>query len=140
MEERLERHYAPDRDRWVVRWRQAGKHRSRRGFTSRRAAVIARRHMIESIERGEIKVGRTTFGAFWTELLEERRPYSTAGSCVETDLHGRKRLIPMLADVPLLAVDIDEGFGTFITLNKDSRLAHARAVRDGKGDSRADPR
>jgi hypothetical protein len=23
-------HYEPERDRWVVRWRQAGKHRSRR--------------------------------------------------------------------------------------------------------------
>src|SRR4051794_31469317 len=108
-------HYEPDRARWVVRWRHAGKHRSRtfrledeatrfdaslqpptpkvrpvgdgvypyatrsgtrfrfvfrqsdgtvssrRGFTSRRAAVIARRHMIESIERGEVKVARTTF-------------------------------------------------------------------------------
>jgi hypothetical protein len=148
-------HYEPDRDRWVVRWRQAGKNRSRtfrledearqfdaslqpttpkvrpvgdgvypyatragvrfrfvfrqsdgsvssrRGFTSRRAAVTARRHMIESIERGEIKVARTTFGAFWTELLEERRPYLTAGSYVETEIHGRKRLLPMLADIPL---------------------------------------
>jgi hypothetical protein len=51
-----------------------GKVSSRRGFTSRRAAVIARRRMIESIERGEIKVARITFGAFWNELLEERRP------------------------------------------------------------------
>jgi integrase len=152
-------HYEPERDRWVVRWRQAGKHRSRRfpreaearqfdaslrptapkvapvgdgvypyatragvrfrfmfrhsdgsvstrrGFTSRRAAVIARRHMIESIERGEVKVARTTFGAFWAELLEERRPYLTAGSYVETEIHGRKRLLPMLADIPLARLD-----------------------------------
>jgi integrase len=152
-------HYEPARDRWVVRWRQAGRNRSRtfrredearqfdaslqppapkvaptgdgvypyatragvrfrfmfrqsdgtvssrRGFTSRRAAATARRHMIESIERGEIKVARTTFGAFWSELLEERRPYLTAGSYVETEIHGRKRLLPMLADIPLARFD-----------------------------------
>jgi hypothetical protein len=152
-------HYEPARDRWVVRWRQAGRNRSRtfrredearqfdasleppapkvaptgdgvypyatragvrfrfmfrqsdgtvssrRGFTSRRAAATARRHMIESIERGEIKVARTTFGAFWSELLEERRPYLTAGSYVETEIHGRKRLLPMLADIPLARLD-----------------------------------
>src|SRR3954471_54599 len=148
-------HYDPDRRRWIVRWRAAGRHRAknfrveaearafdaslrppapkaapvgdgvypystregirfrftfrqsdgsvstRRGFTSRRAAVIARRHMIESIERGEVKVARVTFGEFWSELLEERRPYLTAGAYVDTEIHGRKRLLPMLADIPL---------------------------------------
>jgi hypothetical protein len=61
--------------------------------------------MIESIERGEIKLARTTFGAFWLELLEERRPYLTAGSYVETEIHGRKRRLPMLADIPLARLD-----------------------------------
>jgi integrase len=152
-------HYEPDRDRWAVRWRQAGRNRARRftteeqaeafdaslhpptpkvkpvgdgvypyatragvrfrfmfrqsdgkvstrrGFTSRRAAVIARRHVIESIERGELKVARVTFGTFWTELLEERRPYLAPGTFVDAEIHGRKRLLPMLADVPLFRLD-----------------------------------
>jgi integrase len=82
-----------------------GKVSTRRGFTSRRAAVIARRHMIESIERGEVKVARATFGTFWLELLEERRPYLAPGTFVDVEIHGRKRLLPTLAGVPLSRLD-----------------------------------
>jgi hypothetical protein len=52
---------------------------TRRGFTSRRAAATARRRLVESIERGEVKVARETFETFWLRLLEERRPYMTKG-------------------------------------------------------------
>ena len=80
---------------------------SRRGFTSRRAAATARRRLVESIDRGEVKVARETFGMFWARLLQERRPYLTAGSFVDFQTHGRKRLLPTLGDVPLAGMDED---------------------------------
>jgi hypothetical protein len=80
---------------------------SRRGFASRRAAATARRRLLESIERGEVKVARERFGALWARLLAERRPYLTAGSFVDFETHGRKRLLPAFADVSLAGVDED---------------------------------
>jgi hypothetical protein len=92
------------RFRFVFR-QSDGTMSSRRGFTSRRAAADARRRVVGSIERGEVKVARQTFGAFWRRLLEERRPYLTAGSYADFATHGRKRLLPTFDDMPLGAVD-----------------------------------
>jgi hypothetical protein len=51
--------------RYRFLFRQAdGSLSIRRGFTSRRAAVTARRRLIESIERCEVKPARETFGEF----------------------------------------------------------------------------
>jgi hypothetical protein len=64
-----------DGTRYRVSFRQSdGSLSTRRGFASRRAATIARRRLVESIERGEVKVARETFGTFWLRPLEERRP------------------------------------------------------------------
>ena len=60
-----------------------------------------------SIERGEVKVARETFGAFWARLLEERRPYLTTGSFADFEAHGRKRLLPTFSTVPLTRIDED---------------------------------
>jgi len=78
---------------------------TRRGFTSRRAAATARRRLIESIERGEVKVARETFETFWLRLLEERRRYMTKGSSEDFATHGRKRLLPSLGATPLARID-----------------------------------
>jgi len=94
------------RFRFVFR-QSDGTMSSRRGFTSRRAAADARRRVVESIERGEVKVARETFGAFWRRLLEERRPYLTSGSYADFATHGRKRLLPTFENVPLGAVEED---------------------------------
>jgi integrase len=97
-----------DGPRWRFVFRQSdGTLSSRRGFASRRAAATARRRLLESIERGEVKVARERFGAFWTRLLAERRPYLTAGSFVDFETHGRKRLLPAFADVSLARMDED---------------------------------
>jgi len=80
---------------------------TRRGFTSRRGAATARRHLVESISRGEVKVARETFGEFWTRLLEERRPHLTSGSFLDFETHGRKRLLPTFAAIPLARLDED---------------------------------
>ena len=92
------------RYRFVFR-QSDGTPSSRRGFTSRRAAATARRHLVESIERGEVKVPRQTFETFWLQVLEERRPYMTKGSAEDFQTHGRKRLLPSLGATPLARVD-----------------------------------
>ena len=95
---------AGTRFRFVFR-QSDGTLSTRRGFTSRRAAATARRRLVESIERGEVKVARETFEAFWLRLLEEKRPYMTKGSAEDFEAHGRKRLLPSLGAVPLARVD-----------------------------------
>jgi hypothetical protein len=78
---------------------------SRRGFASRRAAATARRRLVESIERGEVKVARDTFETFWLRWLEERRPYMTKGSFEDFQTHGRKRLLPSFGASALARID-----------------------------------
>ncbi len=63
---------AGTRYRFVFR-QSDGALSTRRGFTSRRAAATARRRLVESIERGELKVARKTFEEFWERLLEARQ-------------------------------------------------------------------
>jgi hypothetical protein len=94
------------RFRFVFR-QSDGSLSSRRGFTSRRAAAVARRRLVESIDRGEVRVARESFATFWARLLRERRPYLAAGSFVDFETHGRKRLLPVFADVPLARMDED---------------------------------
>jgi integrase len=95
---------AGTRFRFVFR-QSDGRLSTRRGFTSRRAAATARRRLVESIERGEVKVARVTFETFWLRLLEQKRPYMTNGSAEDFRAHGRKRLLPSLGAVPLARVD-----------------------------------
>ena len=92
------------RFRFVFR-QSDGTMSSRRGFTSRQAATAARRRLVESIERGEVKVTRESFGTFWAQLLRERRPYLTAGSFADVEAHRRKRLMPAFEHVPLARMD-----------------------------------
>ena len=98
------RHAGGTRYRFVFR-QSDGTLSTRPGFTSRRAAATARRRLVESIERGEVKVARETFETFWLRLLEERRPYMTKGSAEDFQTHGRKRLLPGLGAIPLARVD-----------------------------------
>ncbi len=94
--------------RWRFAFRQSdGSLSTRRGFTSRTGAATARRRLVESIDRGEVKVARETFGTFWLRLLEERRPYLTKGSFVDFETHGRKRLVPEFGATPLARLDED---------------------------------
>jgi hypothetical protein len=94
------------RFRFVFR-QSDGSLSSRRGFTSRHAAVTARRKLVESVARREVKPARETFGSFWTKLLAEKRPYMSAGSMQEFETHGRKRLLPTFGDMKLAHIDDD---------------------------------
>jgi integrase len=92
--------------RWRCVFRQSdGSLTTRRGFESRSAAVAARSAAIEAIRRGEVRVTRATFGEFWAQLLETKRPYVTAGTLQDYATQGRKRLLPWFGDMAITAID-----------------------------------
>ena len=94
--------------RWRFVYRQSdGTLSTRRGFTSRTAASTARRKLLESIDRGEVKVCRETFETFWNRFAAERRPYMTAGSHIDLCAHGCRRLVPFFGSDPLSKIDED---------------------------------
>jgi protein-disulfide isomerase/integrase len=92
--------------RWRFTFRHAdGSISSRRGFTSRQAAVTAKRRLLEAIDRHEVKPARETFSTVWAKLLNEKRAYMTGGSLQDFETHGRKRLLPFFADDRLARID-----------------------------------
>jgi integrase len=94
--------------RWRFVFRQSdGRLTSRRGFTSRSAALAARAIAVEEVRRGDVHVTRDTFGEFWAKVLEAKRPYITAGTLQDYTTQGRKRLLPWFGELKLTAVDED---------------------------------
>jgi hypothetical protein len=70
-----------DGPRWRFVFRLSdGRMTSRRGFTSRSAALAARAVAVEEVRRGDVRATRDTFGEFWAKMLEAKRPYVTAGT------------------------------------------------------------
>ena len=97
-----------DGPRWRCVFRQSdGRLTSRRGFTSRSAAVHARASAVEQVRRGEVRATRETFGEFWATMLEAKRPYVTAGTLQDYRVHGERRLLPWFGALKLSAVDED---------------------------------
>ena len=45
-----------------------------------------------------------SFACFWPRWLADKQPYLTEGSLEDLDTHGRKRLLPHLAHVPVGAI------------------------------------
>jgi integrase len=94
--------------RYGFKFRQSdGTSSTRRGYVSKTAARKAKRKLEESIDRGEIKVARESFEAFWNRLLAERKPYLTKGGYQDMETHGRLRLLPFLGSKRLSAFDED---------------------------------
>ncbi len=94
--------------RWRLVFRQSdGRFTSRRGFTSRTAALAARAIAVEAVRRGDVRATRDTFGEFWAKVLEAKRPYVTAGTPQDYATQGRKRLLPWFGELKLAAVDED---------------------------------
>ena len=94
--------------RWrcLVR-RSDGSFTSKRGFTSKKAALDARRRLTEKQERGEVRHTKETFGAFWERWLDRRKPYLEDGTWQGYERDGRLRLVPALGSVPLGRLDVD---------------------------------
>jgi integrase len=94
--------------RWRIVYRQSdGVSTTRRGFESRSSAAAARRRAIEQVRRGEVRACRATFGEFWAQVLEEKRPYVTEGTLLDYAAQGRLRLLPTFGELKLAAVDED---------------------------------
>jgi len=90
--------------RYVAR-RSDGTSTSKRGFTSARAARDARRRLTERVERGELRHTKHTFGTWWQEWLPRRKSHIEPGSWANYEVHGRKRLLPVLQAIPLERLD-----------------------------------
>lgn len=95
---------AGTRWRYVAR-RSDGTPTSKRGFTSARAARDAKRRLTEQVERGELRHTKHTFGSWWREWLPRRKPYLEPGSWANYEVHGRKRLLPVLDSIRLERLD-----------------------------------
>lgn len=96
------------RTRYGFKFRQSdGTSSTRRGYASRPAARKAKQKLEESIRRGEVKVARESFEAFWTKLLAERKPYLTKGGYEDMETHGRLRLLPFFGPHRLSTIDED---------------------------------
>jgi hypothetical protein len=96
-----------------VRWRfvyrrSDGTQTTKRGFTGERAAVAARRRLIEQVERGEVRHTKETFGGYWARWLARRRPYLEAGTWTGYEIAGRKRLLPAFGARSLGELSVDD--------------------------------
>jgi integrase len=88
-----------------VRWRIAvtrpdGTVTTRRGFTTHSAACQARDRLAHTPPAD----ADLSFGRFWRDWIAAKRPYLTDGALEDLDAHGRKRLLPHLAQVPIGAL------------------------------------
>ena len=90
--------------RYVAR-RSDGSPTSKRGFTSPRAARDAKRRLTEKVERGELRHTKHTFGSWWRVWLPRRKPHLEPGSWDNYEVHGRKRLLPVLEATRLERLD-----------------------------------
>lgn len=95
--------------RWRVVYRRSdGTLTSKRGFTSEKAARDARRRLVEQVERGEVRHTRQTFGGYWQQWLDRRRPYLEPDSWSGYEINGRKRLLPAFGDRALGQLSVDD--------------------------------
>jgi hypothetical protein len=114
---------------------------TRRGYASRTAAQAARAAAIEDVRRGDVIVSRGTFGEFWAQLLEAKRPYVTAGTLQDYMTHGSKRLLPWFGDLRLGTIDEDrvrDWIGEMSELVADGELS-AKTVNNARNRSRNAP-
>src|SRR5215210_8004532 len=78
----------------AVRVRRAdGRPSSRRGYTTRAAAVAARRELIDMVRADVRATDPSQFDAFFKQIVREKRAYLTMGALEDLASHGRIRLI-----------------------------------------------
>jgi hypothetical protein len=73
-----------------------------------RAALAARRRLIEQVERGEVQHMKETFGGYWERWLSRRRPYLESGTWRGYEIAGRKRLLPAFGARSLGELSVDD--------------------------------
>jgi integrase len=121
--------------RWRFVYRRSdGTQTTKRGFSSQRAARDARRHLVEQVERGEVRHTKETFGGYWARWLTRRRRYLEAGTWSGYEIHGRKRLVPAFGSVSLGEVSVDE---VPQLRSRTGGGGRSRRARDQDGEQRA---
>jgi integrase len=94
-----------DGTRWRYSYRDSrGRASSKRGFPTERAAARDREQRMGRVRQGGVFVSRMTFGEFFPGWLRARRPYVTAGTWADYEVHGRKRLLPHYGERRLTAI------------------------------------
>jgi integrase len=89
-----------------VRWRIAVKQpggtvTTRRGYRTHEQAIRARNRLATAETPPGAEV---SFACFWRRWLSQKQPYLTEGSLEDLEAHGRKRILPHFAHVPVGAV------------------------------------
>ena len=77
-----------------------GRVTTRRGYRTHEAACRARDRLTHASATG----ADASFACFWRRWLADKQPYLTEGSLEDLETHGRKRLLPHLAHVPVGAI------------------------------------
>jgi integrase len=85
-----------------VRWRVAlpqsdGSLTTRRGYPTREAACRAREQLVVT----PAPAAEASFARYWQAWLADKRAYVTDGAHEDLETHGRKRLLPHFAHLPI---------------------------------------
>ena len=79
---------------------RTGRLRPVAGILTYEAAARAR----DRLSRTRAPGADASFACFWRRWLADKQPYLTEGSLEDLETHGRKRLLPHLAHVPIGAI------------------------------------
>jgi integrase len=99
---------------WYFKTRgRDGSQITRRGFLSKKAAIDAKRHIIEQVARGEASYTQETFAEYWERWLRRRRHHLAPASIAAYTVDARTRLLPTLGQTRLAAIETRHAHGLF---------------------------
>ena len=100
--------------RWYFKTRgREGSQITRRGFLSEKAAANARRHIVEQVACGQTSYMQETFAEYWERWLRRRRHHLAAASVAAYAVDARTRLLPVLGETRLAAIQTAHVRGLF---------------------------
>jgi integrase len=100
--------------RWYFKTRgHDGSQITRRGFLNEKAAAEAKRHVVEQVARGEASYTQETFADYWERWLQRRRHHLAAATMTAYAVDARKRLLPVLGEIRLAAIETAHVSGLF---------------------------
>ncbi len=100
--------------RWYFKTRgQDGSQITRRGFLNEKAAIDAKRHIVEQVARGEASYTQETFAEYWERWLRRRRHHLAPASIAAYTVDARTRLLPALGKTRLTAIETRHVRGLF---------------------------
>ncbi len=108
------RYLTRDGARWYFKTRgRDGSQITRRGFLSEKAAIDAKRQIVEQVTHGEASYTQETFAEYWERWLRRRRHHLAPASVAAYTVDARTRLLPALGQSSLAAVETGHVRGLF---------------------------